>query len=79
MVKIILDDRVGALADNGSHPHGTCAIGKVLDSKLRVNITRRLRVVDTSIFPSQVTVHNQAAVYAVAEKVADITTNGWVA
>lgn len=70
-MKIIFDDRVGALADSGSHPHGTCAIGKVLDSKLRVNVMRGLRVVDTSIFPSQVAAHNQAAVYAVAEKTAD--------
>lgn len=72
-----LDRRVGALADSGSHPTGTCAMGKVLDSNLRVKGTKGLRVVDASIFPSHITAHNQAAVYAVAEKAADIIISDW--
>jgi choline dehydrogenase-like flavoprotein len=72
-----IDARVGAFADSGSHPSGSCARGQVVDSKLRVKGVLGLRVVDASIFPSPISAHNQAAVYAVAEKAADMIMAGW--
>jgi choline dehydrogenase-like flavoprotein len=59
------------------HPAGSCAmlpkdIGGVVDSKLKVYGTRNLRVVDASIFPLEPSGNIQAAVYAVAERAADL-------
>ena len=57
------------------HPVGTCAMGGkagarvgVVDSRLRVYGVGRLRVVDASIMPVQISAHLQATVYAIAEK-----------
>ncbi|KAI1371246.1 GMC oxidoreductase [Hypoxylon crocopeplum] len=57
------------------HPIGTCAMGGhggihsgVVDDRLRVYGVRRLRVVDASIMPLQISAHLQATVYAIAEK-----------
>jgi choline dehydrogenase-like flavoprotein len=72
-----IDARIGAFADRGSHPSGSCAMGKVVDSKLRVRGVVGLRVVDASIFPSPMSAHNQAAVYGVAEKAVDIIIADW--
>lgn len=36
------------------HPCGTCSMGDVVDSHLRVKDVRGLRVVDASIFPNHV-------------------------
>lgn len=63
----------------GIAPHavGTCRMGRkedqdsVVDSLGRVYGARRLRVVDSSIFPLLPPGHIQATVYAVAEKIAD--------
>jgi choline dehydrogenase-like flavoprotein len=54
------------------HPSGTCAIGRVVDSDLRVFGTEGLRVVDASVMPSIVRGNTNAAVIAIAEKAADI-------
>jgi choline dehydrogenase len=54
------------------HPSGTCAIGRVADSDLRVFGTEGLRVVDASVMPSIVPGSANAAVIAIAEKAADI-------
>jgi choline dehydrogenase-like flavoprotein len=59
------------------HPVGTCAmmpadLGGVVDATLKVHGTRNLRVVDASIFPLEPSGNIQAAVYAVAERAADI-------
>jgi choline dehydrogenase-like flavoprotein len=54
------------------HPSGTCAIGCVVDSDLRVCGAEGLRVVDASIMPSIVRGNTNAAVIAIAEKAADI-------
>jgi choline dehydrogenase-like flavoprotein len=54
------------------HPSCTCAIGRVVDTDLRVIGTERLRVVDASVMPSVVRGNTNAAVIAIAEKAADI-------
>ncbi|KAL0944494.1 GMC oxidoreductase [Colletotrichum truncatum] len=59
------------------HPSGTTSmmpkhLGGVVDSKLKVYGTCNLRVVDAGIMPIIPGGHIQAAVYAVAEKAADI-------
>ncbi|KAI0886748.1 GMC oxidoreductase [Annulohypoxylon maeteangense] len=57
------------------HPVGTCGMGGsggihsgVVDDRLRVYGVKRLRVVDASIMPLQISAHLQATVYAIAEK-----------
>lgn len=64
------------------HPVGTCSMlprdsGGVVDSSLRVYGTSNLRVVDASVFPTQISAHIQATVYAVAEKAADLIKGTW--
>src|SRR5262245_4778144 len=54
------------------HPTCTCAIGRVVDSDLRVFGTEGLRVADASVMPSIVRGNINAAVIAIAEKAADI-------
>ena len=54
------------------HPSCTCAIGRVVDTDLRVIGTEGLRVVDASVMPSVVRGNTNAAVIAIAEKAADI-------
>ena len=54
------------------HPMGTCAMGEVVDSKLRVRGVKGLRVIDGSVFPSHVSGNMCSSVYAVAEKGADM-------
>ncbi|XP_068632081.1 ecdysone oxidase-like [Battus philenor] len=51
---------------------GTCALGLVVDSRLRVRGVRRLRVVDASIMPSLVGGNILAPVVMIAEKAADL-------
>lgn len=65
-------------ADTCYHPAGTCKMGKdddstaVLDVQLRVRGVENLRVVDASIMPTLMGGHPQMAVYAIAEKAADM-------
>jgi choline dehydrogenase-like flavoprotein len=54
------------------HPCGSCAMGDVLDSKLKVKGVKGLRVADASVFPNNVSGNICSSVYAVAEKAADI-------
>ncbi|XPT03007.1 orf9b protein [Ascochyta lentis] len=54
------------------HSLGTCAMGQVVDERLRVKGVRSLRVVDASVMPMQVSTAILATVYAVAEKAADM-------
>ena len=53
-------------------PECTCAIGRVVDSDLRVYGTEGLLVADASVMPSIVRGNTNAAVIAIAEKAADI-------
>jgi len=54
------------------HSLGTCAMGQVVDERLRVKGVQGLRVVDASVMPMQVSAAILATVYAVAEKGADM-------
>jgi choline dehydrogenase-like flavoprotein len=63
-------------ADTCYHPAGTCKMGNdemaVVDAELRVRGIRNLRVVDASVMPLLPSGHPQMAVYAIAEKAADM-------
>nr|UBX54549.1 oxidoreductase [Aspergillus sp.] len=69
-------DEVGEFARNHivsyHHALGTCAMGPVVDERLRVKGVRRLRVVDASIMPMQVSAAIMATVYAITERAADL-------
>ncbi|KAL7620206.1 hypothetical protein AAE478_009199 [Parahypoxylon ruwenzoriense] len=71
-----LDNRVKAQGMSTFHGCGTCSMGTVLDTDLRVKGVQNLRVVDASVFPISIGAHIQAAVYAVAEQAAEIIAQG---
>lgn len=59
------------------HVAGSCAMrpreqGGVVDERLRVYGTRKLRIVDASVFPLEPVGNIQSTVYAVAERAADL-------
>ncbi len=54
------------------HPTSTCAMGAVVDSKLRVFGCEGLRVVDASVLPSITRGNTNAPVIMVAERAADL-------
>ena len=56
----------------GHHASCTCPIGSVVDSDFRVLGTKRLRVVDASVFPRIPGFFIASAVYMIAEKAADV-------
>jgi choline dehydrogenase len=62
--------------DTVFHPTSTCRMGEdpaaVVDARLRVRGVEALRVVDASIMPSVVSGNTNAAVFALAEKGADL-------
>ncbi|KAI2894111.1 CAZyme family AA3 [Aspergillus niger] len=59
------------------HLVGTCALGMVVDERLRVKRVKGLRVVDASVVPMMVSPSLAAVVYAVAEKAADLVKEDW--
>ena len=54
------------------HLGGTCKLGKVLDSRLRVLGTQGLRVADASVMPSLPSGNTHATTMMIAEKAADM-------
>ncbi|CAH1642396.1 unnamed protein product [Spodoptera littoralis] len=59
------------------HFAGTCGMGSVLDSKLRVKGVKSLRVVDSSSMPTQVSANILATVLIIAERAADFILDTW--
>src|SRR3954452_12720006 len=54
------------------HPVGTCAMGSVVDSSLRVQGVEALRVVDASVMPAVPRGNTNAPTIAVADRAADM-------
>ena len=67
-----IDARIRNTGVAHKHAAGTAAMGKVVDSNLRVYGVRGLRVADSSVFPVSVGGHPQATLYAVAEQAAEL-------
>ncbi|KAE8830495.1 hypothetical protein PTNB85_07082 [Pyrenophora teres f. teres] len=67
--------------NGNSHPVSTCAmmsqeLGGVVDAGGKVYGTENVRVVDASIFPTQISGHLSASVYAVAGRIVDAVLGG---
>jgi choline dehydrogenase len=69
-------DFIRRAANSFHHPAGTCRIGGVVDSALRVKGVEGLRVVDASVLPGLPAAMINAATTAVAEKASDIVLAG---
>ena len=54
------------------HPTSTCAIGRVVDSRLNVYGVEGLRVADASVMPSIVRGNTNAPTIMIAERAADL-------
>jgi choline dehydrogenase len=76
-----MNEAVRLMATTGQHPVGTCKMGvnddanAVVDRDCRVKGIGNLRVVDGSIFPTQITGNPCAVTIAMAEKAADVILN----
>lgn len=71
-----IDTRVRSEGRTFFHAAGTAAMGKVVDTDLKVKGVQNLRVVDASVLPIPIAGHYQACVYAIAEQAADIILRG---
>ena len=67
-----IDSRVRMLGGSFYHPAGSAAMGKVVDTDLKVYGVKGLRIVDASVIPVPIAGHYQVAVYGTAEQAADI-------
>ena len=67
-----IDERIRSVGAAHKHAAGGAAMGKVVDSELRVYGVRGLRVADSSVLPVPVGGHPQATLYALAEQAADM-------
>ncbi len=62
-----IDSRIAVIGRSFYQCGGTAAMGKVVNTKLRVKGIRKLRVVDASILPMPLAGHYQYPIYAIAE------------
>jgi len=67
-----IDDYLRNRAMTDRHPAGTCGMGRVVDSELRVLGIDGMRVVDASVIPTIPRGNLNAVVLAIAEKAADM-------
>ena len=65
-----LDDTLTERLATAYHPACSCAIGSVVDERLRVLGVEGLRVADASIFPSHVTNNPNLTCFMVGERAA---------
>lgn len=72
-----IDARVKRSAATWFHPAGSAAMGKVVDTELKVMGVEGLRVVDASVLPCPIGAHYQVVTYAVAEQASDMITDCW--
>ncbi|KAJ8716995.1 hypothetical protein PYW08_005394 [Mythimna loreyi] len=63
---------VGGMATTLHNYAGTCAMGSVVDSELRVNGVKNLRVADASVIPTIVGSTIQGTVMVIAQKMSDL-------
>ncbi|KAF8854522.1 alcohol oxidase [Acephala macrosclerotiorum] len=66
------DARIRRIGNAIYHPAGSAAMGKVVDTELKVMGIEGLRVVDASVIPVSICAHYQVPLYATAEKAADL-------
>lgn len=67
-----LDGWLRATTISGAHQSCTCAMGSVVDAKLRVKGVESLRVADASVLPNIIRGNTNAPVIMIAEKAADM-------
>jgi len=67
-----LEPWIRSVAHTIYHPVGTCAIGRVVDSELRVRGVERLRVIDASVMPALPRGHTHAPTVMLAERAASL-------
>ena len=72
-----IDERVKQTAATWFHFAGSAAMGKVVDTDLRVKGVEGLRVCDVSVLPCPIGAHYQVVTYAIAEQAAEIIANEW--
>jgi choline dehydrogenase len=63
-----LEKAAGELGTTIFHPIGTCAMGSVVDARLRVRGIERLRVIDASVMPRITSGNTNAPTTLIAEK-----------
>ena len=68
----LVDQRIRAVGVCHAHASGTMAMGKVVDTDLKVIGIDGLRVADASVIPVPIAGHPQATLYALAEQAAHI-------
>lgn len=68
----LLEDLARHYAWTVYHPTSTCAMGKVVDERLRVDGVANLRVADASVMPNVVSGNTNAASIMIGEKAAEM-------
>ncbi|KAL8938125.1 MAG: hypothetical protein Q9211_003355 [Gyalolechia sp. 1 TL-2023] len=71
-----IDMRIRKAGVSHAHAAGTAAMGKVVDTRLRVYGVTGLRIADASVLPVAIGGHPQATLYGLAEQAADLILQG---